>query len=296
LNIEIYNLSKSYKTTRALQKVSFQIPGGVFGLLGPNGAGKTTLMRILATLLAPSSGKVRIGEWDVTRQPNEVRRLLGYLPQEFGFFGNLTAFEMLDYIAAMKGVPRNQRKTAIESALVSVGLEDHARQRILTYSGGMKQRLGIAQALLGNPALLIVDEPTSGLDPEERIRFRGIMGQLGAQRTVLLSTHIVADIEASCDRVAVLQKGRLVFNGTPAGLASYAQGMVWDVELDQAEWIALQSKYHLISSRPQNGHVHLRLVGTENPLGRGTPRSPGVEDGYVALISNVIQPKEVKHA
>ncbi|HAE86014.1 MAG TPA: ABC transporter ATP-binding protein [Anaerolineaceae bacterium] len=296
MNIEIYNLSKSYKTTRALQEVSFQIPGGVFGLLGPNGAGKTTLMRILATLLLPSAGKVRVGDWDVTRQPNEVRRHLGYLPQEFGFFGNLTAFEMLDYIAAMKGVPRNQRKTAIESALVSVGLEDRARQNIRTYSGGMKQRLGIAQALLGDPSLLIVDEPTAGLDPEERIRFRGIMGQLGSQHTVLLSTHIVADIEASCDRVAVLQRGRVVFNGTPAGLAAIAQGRVWDVELDQAEWTALQSRYHLISSRPQNGHVHLRLVGTENPLGRGTPRSPGVEDGYVALISNDNQFVEVEHA
>lgn len=296
MNIEIYNLSKSYKTTRALQEVSFQISGGVFGLLGPNGAGKTTLMRILATLLLPSAGKVRIGDWDVTMQPNEVRRRLGYLPQEFGFFGNLTAFEMLDYIATMKGVPRNQRKAGIERVLASVGLEDRARQNIRTYSGGMKQRLGIAQALLNDPSLLIVDEPTAGLDPEERIRFRGTIGQLGSQHTVLLSTHIVADIEASCDRVAVLQRGRVVFNGTPAGLAAVAQGRVWDVELDQAEWTALQSRYHLISSRPQNGHIHLRLVGTENPLGRGTPRSPGVEDGYVALISNGNQFVEVEHA
>jgi len=206
LNIEIHNLSKSYKSAKALQEVSLQIPGGVFGLLGPNGAGKTTLMRILATLLLPSSGSARVGDWEVIRQPDEVRRHLGYLPQEFGFFGSLTAFEMLDYIAIMKGVSVHRRKAAIEEALASVGLEDRGQQRIRAYSGGMKQRLGIAQALLGDPDLLIVDEPTGGLDPEERIRFRGIIGRMGSQRTVLLSTHIVADIEASCDRVAVRRR------------------------------------------------------------------------------------------
>ena len=295
MNIEIHNLSKSYKSTKALQEVSMQIPGGVFGLLGPNGTGKTTLMRILATLLLPSAGTAQIGDWEVTRQPDEVRRRLGYLPQEFGFFGSLTGFEMLDYIAIMKGVPSNRRKAAIEEALASVGLEDRGRQRIRTCSGGMKQRLGIAQVLLGDPDLLIVDEPTGGLDPEERIRFRGILGRLGSQRTVLLSTHIVADIEASCDRVAVLQRGRLVFTGTPAGLAALAHGKVWEVELEQAEWTALQSSYHLISSRPQNGKVHLRLVGAENPLGRGTLLSPGVEDGYVALISGNSAIAEVEH-
>jgi ABC-type multidrug transport system ATPase subunit len=159
----------------------------------------------------------------------------------------------------------------------------------------MKQRLGIAQALLGDPDLLIVDEPTGGLDPEERIRFRGIIGRLGSQHTVLLSTHIVADIEASCDRVAVLQRGRLIFTGTPAGLAARAEGNVWEVELEQAEWTALQSSYHLISSRPQDGRVRLRLVGTENPLGRGKSLAPTVEDGYVALIARHGEPLEVEH-
>jgi ABC-type multidrug transport system ATPase subunit len=231
----------------------------------------------------------------VTRQPDEIRQRLGYLPQDFGFFANLSAYEMLDYIAIMKNVPPGQRKEAIEGVVESVGLTTRGKDRIRTYSGGMKQRLGIAQAILGEPDLLIVDEPTAGLDPEERIRFRGTIARLAMQRTVLLSTHIVADVEASCDQVGVLNHGRLVFVGTPSALAAKAKGSVWEVDLEQTEWAALQPHYHLIASHPQNGQVHLRVVGSENPLSRGRPLEPTVEDGYVMLVSDSREEREVVH-
>jgi ABC-type multidrug transport system ATPase subunit len=284
MEISITHLSKAYGATRALDDLSLEIPGGLFGLLGPNGAGKTTLMRLLATLLSPTGGDAHVGPYDLRKQPEQVRRVLGYLPQEFGFYRNLNAFEMLDYVAIMKNVPRPQRRRAIQTVLEQVGLADRARQRTGTYSGGMRQRLGIAQALLGDPQVMIVDEPTAGLDPEERIRFRNLMVALAEERTILLSTHIVGDIQASCTGVAVLDAGRLLFSGSPDELGGRARGRLWEVTLNLQEWVTVQSGYRVVASQSQDGVLRLRLIGQENPFGRGEPLEPGLEDGYVAVM------------
>jgi ABC-type multidrug transport system ATPase subunit len=240
-------------------------------------------MRILTTTLQPTAGQVRVGGINVLRNPHEVRRRLGYLPQEFGFYRNLNAFEMLDYIATMKGVSPGERKRQVERVIEQVNLHDVARRRIGGYSGGMKQRLGIAQALLGDPQLLIVDEPTAGLDPEERIRFRNLLAQLAAERTVILSTHIVADIEASCSAMAVLRAGRVVFQGTPAQLIGAARGRIWQIETNQAAWERMQ-RYQIIASRPDGAGLRLRLLADHNPFGCGAPADPSLEDGYVAVV------------
>ncbi|MCU0493190.1 MAG: ABC transporter ATP-binding protein [Chloroflexaceae bacterium] len=285
MEIVISNLNKHYGPLHALQDVSLRIGGGMFGLLGPNGAGKTTLMRILTTTLRPSSGTVQVGEIDALHDPHALRRQLGYLPQDFGFYRGLTGYEMLDYIATMKQIPRAERKRQVESVLEQVHLTAEARRRVGGYSGGMKQRLGIAQALLGNPRLLVVDEPTAGLDPEERIRFRNLLARISGERTVLLSTHIVADIEASCTGVAVLRKGRLVFYGSLHELVASAQGQVWQLETTPTEWERLQATHHVVASRATGTTVLLRLLARENPLGRGEPVVPGLEDGYMAVMN-----------
>ncbi|XSG77288.1 ABC transporter ATP-binding protein [Herpetosiphon llansteffanensis] len=229
MDIQIRHLVKQYGSYHALDDSSLSIGAGMFGLLGPNGAGKTTLMRILTTQLVPTSGDILVGGVDIEREPSAIRQQLGYLPQEFGFYQSLRAFAMLDYIAAMKNIPRAQRNQEIERVLHEVNLTSEAKRKLNGYSGGMKQRLGIAQALLGNPQLLVVDEPTVGLDPEERIRFRNVLARIAGQRTVVLSTHIVADIEASCSGVAVLRRGKLLLSGPPAEFVQAATGRVWQV-------------------------------------------------------------------
>lgn len=285
MNIQISNLTKRYGQFTALDRVSLEIPGGMFGLLGPNGAGKTTLMRILTTLTAPTEGTVTVGGHSVTQYPEKIRRRLGYLPQDFGFYKGLNAYELLDYIASMKNLPKGpERKRQIEAVLEQVNLTGDARRKVGGYSGGMKQRLGIAQALLGDPQLLVVDEPTSGLDPEERIRFRNLLSRLASQRTVILSTHIVADVEASCTGLAVLNKGRLVFSGTPEQLAEQAQSKVWQVEASPEEAELLSRRYRVLSSRRSGGVEQVRLLADENPLQRGEPVLPGLEEGYLAVM------------
>ena len=296
MDIQIDHLVKNYGRVRALDDITLHIGSGMFGLLGPNGAGKTTLMRILTTLLSPTSGTVCAGAFDVTRQPAQVRRQLGYIPQEFGFFKALNAFETLDYIGTMKNVPQPQRRRQVEALLEQVNLTADARRRVGGYSGGMKQRLGIAQALLGDPALLVVDEPTAGLDPEERIRFRNLLARLSGERTVLLSTHIVADIEAACTRLAVLDKGRLIFVGTPAELTACAQGRMWNLEIEPAEWDAVEARYRVVSSRQVDGRLLTRIVADDNPLARGVTAEPGLEDGYIAVMAGYRPQEESAHA
>ncbi|ACZ39507.1 ABC transporter ATP-binding protein [Sphaerobacter thermophilus] len=295
MEIVIEELSKHYGSVRALDGVSLRVPGGMFGLLGPNGAGKTTLMRILVTLLAPTSGRVTIGGIDVMRDPAKVRERLGYIPQEFGFYRSLNAYEMLDYIGTMKRIPPRERKRQIEAVLEEVNLTADAKRRVGTYSGGMKQRLGIAQALLGDPDLLVVDEPTAGLDPEERIRFRNLLVRISGRRTVLLSTHIVADVEASCTGLAVLRQGRLAFAGTPEELVERARGRVWQVEVEPGEWDEVAARVQVVSSRTVGGRVQLRVVADENPLGRGVPVEPGLEDGYLAVSGSVQREEWLVH-
>ena len=293
MDIQISHLVKDYGKFRALDDVTLSIGSGMFGLLGPNGAGKSTLMRILATLLPVTSGTVTLGGCDVMRKPAEIRQRLGYLPQEFGFFRGLNAYAMLDYIGTMKNIPRAERKRQIEALLEDVNLTRDAHRRIGGFSGGMKQRLGIAQALLGNPDLLIVDEPTAGLDPEERIRFRNLLTRIAGQRTVLLSTHIVADIEASCVGVAVLDRGRLIFNGTPDALIAQACGKVWQFECPAAEWERIEQQYRVISSRAVGRAYEVRVIADEHPTPQSIPADPTFEDGYMAVFGATHQANQV---
>jgi ABC-2 type transport system ATP-binding protein len=289
MDIKIVDLVKNYGKVRALDHISLQMGSGMFGLLGPNGAGKTTLMKILTTLLRSTSGEVSINGLNVETDPHYVRQHLGYLPQEFGFYKGLNAYQLLDYIGTMKNLPRPQRHEQIERVLEQVNLTKDAKRRVGGYSGGMKQRLGIAQALMGDPELLVVDEPTAGLDPEERIRFRNLLARISGQRTVILSTHIVADIEASCTQVAVLNRGSIVFNGTPADLVAQASGKVWEIEVPPAEYEMVEQRYAVISSRAANGQMALRVIADENPLARGLAIQPGLEDGYVAVMAQAQQ-------
>lgn len=284
MDVQITNLVKDYGKFRALNGVSLNIGSGMFGLLGPNGAGKTSLMKIITTLLRPTSGQVLVAGHNVEHDPGAVRQVLGYLPQDFGFYKSLNAYQMLDYIATMKNIPSNQRQREVETVLEQVNLTRDAKRKVGGYSGGMKQRLGIAQALLGSPELLVVDEPTAGLDPEERIRFRNLLARLSGQRTVILSTHIVADIEASSAHVAVLNRGSVIFNGTPTELVSKARGKVWEVEISPTEYEQIERHGTVISSKAISGALQLRLVADENPLGRGQRVSPTLEDGYVAAM------------
>lgn len=296
MDIQIVDLVKDYGKFRALDQVSLQIGSGMFGLLGPNGAGKTTLMKILTTLMRPTSGQVMIAGRAVESDPHAIRQQLGYLPQEFGFYKSLNAYELLDYIGSMKNLSNERRRGEIDHLLRQVGLTNDAKRRVGGYSGGMKQRLGIAQALMGDPELLVVDEPTAGLDPEERIRFRNLLARISGQRTVILSTHIVADIEASCTQVAVLNRGRIVFNGTPAELVAQAQGKVWEIEVSSTEYEMVEQQHTVISSRAVNSQMVLRLIAEENPFGRGAALQPGLEDGYVAVMSSLQTPREMSHA
>ncbi|PJB73415.1 MAG: ABC transporter ATP-binding protein, partial [Armatimonadetes bacterium CG_4_9_14_3_um_filter_58_7] len=235
LQIVIDHLVKTYEGgIRALDGVQMQIGDGVFGLLGPNGSGKTTLMRIIATLLEPTSGAVSIDGNDVRRRQSDVRKLLGYLPQEFGLYPSLTAWEFLDYMALLYNVEdTRQRERIVNESLERTNLTHLRDRKVGTFSGGMKQRLGIAQAILNSPKLLIVDEPTSGLDPEERIRIRSLLAELGGDRVIILSTHIVADIEAVADSIGVLHLGKVKFQGTPEELLRSIAGKTWQIEVER---------------------------------------------------------------
>lgn len=292
MDVMISDLVKDYGKFRAIDQVSLNIGKGIFGLLGPNGAGKTTLMKIITTLIPLTAGRVTVGGVDVMRDPGFVRQHLGYIPQDFGFYKSLNAYQLLDYVGTMKGLSRVQRKTQIDSLLEQVNLTKDAKRRVGGYSGGMKQRLGIAQALLGDPALIVVDEPTAGLDPEERIRFRNLLTRLSGQRTVILSTHIVADIEASCAAVAVLNQGRVIFNGSPQELVTHAHGMVWQLDIDPAEYEQIEQSYKVISSKSNGGRLQLRVISPDNPSGRGVPVEAGLEEGYMAVMTG----KQVEYA
>jgi len=283
--IEIEQLRKVYKgaSTPALDDVTLTVGTGVFGLLGPNGAGKSTLMRILATLVEPSAGVVRVVGHDVRRERAAIRLLLGFLPQEFGFYPRLTAYETLDYLALLSGLGR-ERRARIEEALAVVNLSDVARKRVGTFSGGMKQRLGIAQALLNRPAVLIVDEPTAGLDPVERVRFRTLLAELSARATVLLSTHIVADVASACSNLAVLREGRVVYRGAPTRLSARAEGRVWGAMIAPEQLPDIEQTCTVAAAVATPAGLEVRLVGAPPPGLALTRLEPTVEDGYLALL------------
>lgn len=268
-----------------LHEVSLTIPTGIFALLGPNGAGKSTLMSILSTLLDPTEGTARVGGFDVLRQKDEVRQILGYLPQDFGLYPSLTAFETLDYIGMLYNIgdPQKRRKR-IGALLEQVNLTDVQNRRVGGFSGGMRQRVGLAQALMNSPSLLIVDEPTAGLDPAERIRLRSLLAELGGDTVVILSTHLIEDVEAVADRVAVLHKGRIRFHGTVPEMLDQVRGRVWEVDAEPGELADLRLRHLETGLRRVNNRIQIRFVADRVDHKGARSVDPSLEDAYLWLM------------
>ncbi len=290
MQIQIEHLSKTYSgNVQAVRDVHLTIQPGLIGLLGPNGAGKTTLMRMLATLLTPTQGTARVGGYDVRQAADrrQIKRLLGYLPQELGLYPNLNAYEFLDYMAILKGLHDGAaRKQRITQLLETVGLADVARRKLKGFSGGMKRRVGLAQALLTDPQFLIVDEPTAGLDPEERIRIRTMLSELAlaGERVIILSTHIVEDVAQTCRRLIVLHKGQVRFDGAPEDLAALAEGRAWQITSVTG---ARPEHLTVVSILPRAGGIEYRVVGEPRPEDQAAPVAPGMEDGYLWLMAGI---------
>ena len=268
----------------AVRGVDLDLGPGIVGLLGPNGAGKSSLMRVLATLARPTSGRVTWCGSDTAREPDRLRAALGYLPQDFGVYEALSAREFLHFLAAVKGLPAKRVAARVDECLAAVGLSDAAERRLGDHSGGMRQRVGIAQALLNDPRLLIVDEPTVGLDPEERLRFRHLLTDLAGQRLIILSTHIVSDVEASATRLAVMAGGHLRFTGTPEHLIARAQGHAYDWTVAPERLAELRQQHHISRSLRSAGGVTLRVVAEAAPSADAVAVAPDLEDAYLWLL------------
>ena len=286
--LEIANLSHTYPNgTVALDDVTLSIPRGMFGLLGPNGAGKSTLMRTVATLQEPTAGTIKFGDIDVLAEPARLRRTLGYLPQDFGVYPRVSAYAMLDQLAVMKGLTgKAERKSVVETLLHQTNLWAVRDKAIAGFSGGMRQRFGIAQALIGNPELIIVDEPTAGLDPEERHRFLNLLAEIGDNVVVILSTHIVDDVSDLCPRMAVLANGRLQLEGKPADLITSTRGKVWKKVIRHSELADYQEKHEVISTRLFAGQTIIHVLSDTQPQGFD-PVEGGLEDVYFSTLSSV---------
>jgi ABC-2 type transport system ATP-binding protein len=286
MQLAVENVTKAYRgDVRALRNFSLTLGPGVLGLLGPNGAGKSTLMRILATITRPTSGHVLWNGTDIASEPDALRNVLGYLPQDFGIYPNLSAIEFLDYLAAVKGLHANSARKRIAELLALVNLTDHAHRPLGGYSGGMRQRVGIAQALLNDPKLLIVDEPTAGLDPEERVRFRNLLSELSGERIVILSTHIVSDVEAVASDIAMIAQGQLVTHGSPEALLAAVVGKVWEVVVPSMELPALRQKHLVSNTMHRIDGVHARVVADCKPAAGARPVEPSLEDAYLATLA-----------
>ena len=292
MKIEIRDLNKIYPNgTHALKNINLVIESGMFGLLGPNGAGKSTLMRILVTLVKPTSGVVLLDGKDIQKHRKEVRKILGYLPQDFRFFTSLKTWEFLDYSAALAGMKnRKERLKEVDRMLDQVGLLEVRDRNANKLSGGMKRRLGIAQALIGNPKLFIVDEPTTGLDPDERIRFRNILSTLSQKQDVIiiLSTHIVGDISSTCQNMALLNKGELVFYGRPENLVNEAKGHVFKMNLTPYEYEKAKEEYDIISTIPVENGWEVQIVSDLPPDGNAVEIEPNIEHAYVYYMEHKI--------
>jgi ABC-2 type transport system ATP-binding protein len=286
--LEIANLSHTYANgTVALDDVSLSIPRGMYGLLGPNGAGKSTLMRTVATLQQPTAGSIVFGEIDVLAQPDRLRRTLGYLPQDFGVYPRVSAYAMLDQLAVLKGVTKaSDRRGVVESLLDQTNLWAVRNKSIAGFSGGMRQRFGIAQALIGNPELIIVDEPTAGLDPEERNRFLNLLAAIGDNVVVILSTHIVDDVADLCPRMAVLANGRVQLEGKPLDLIAATRGKVWRKTIDRNQVEDYQQRYEVISTRLFAGNSVIHVLSDQQPEGF-EPVEGGLEDVYFSTLSTL---------
>jgi ABC-2 type transport system ATP-binding protein len=287
VELEIQNLSKRYENgVQALDAVSLSIPAGMFGLLGRNGAGKSTLMRILATLQEADSGSVRLGDLDVLKDKHRVRRLLGYLPQEFGVYPRVSALDLLDHLALLKGIgDARARREVVHALLQRTNLYEARHRRLGGFSGGMKQRFGIAQALLGDPKLLIVDEPTAGLDPEERARFHGLLADIGEDVIVILSTHIVSDVSDLCQRMAILHGGRLLDVGDPLELTARLEGRLWQKFVARTELPSASQDAPVISTRRLAGKLLLRVYAEQRPDATYEAVAPDLEDFYFFAIN-----------
>ncbi len=285
MKLVIEDVSKQYRGGhRALSNFSLTIKPGVLGLLGPNGAGKTTLMGILATITRTTEGRVLWNETEIAKNPEPLRSVLGYLPQDFGVYPNLNAIEFLEYLAAVKGLDKPTAARRIPELLELVNLTDASKRPLGGYSGGMKQRVGIAQALLNDPQLLIVDEPTAGLDPEERVRFRNLLSDLSGERIVVLSTHIVSDIEATATDIALIAKGTLVAHETPEALLLQVEGKVWEWVVSSADLNEIRQRHQISSTNRRSDGVHVRVLGDEPPQG-AQPVTPNLEDAYLFCLS-----------
>jgi len=285
MKLTISNLGKQYRRDFwGLQEFSLKVQPGILGLLGPNGAGKSTFMRMLATITKPTEGTVHWNDVDIVKSPDTMRAVLGYLPQDFGVYPNLNAVEFLEYMAAIKGLDAKATKKRIDELLQVVNLVDAAKRPLGGYSGGMKQRVGIAQALLNDPQLLIVDEPTVGLDPEERVRFRNLLSDLSGERIVILSTHIVSDVEATATRIAMIHKGRLLRDAAPEDLLKELDGKVWKWTVSSAELPALKQQYVISGKIRRSEGVEIRVVSGDQPNVQAVNVSPNLEDVYLFLI------------
>lgn len=286
MNLRIENLSKTYANgTRALDNVSLTIAPGMFGLLGPNGAGKSTLMRILATLQEPDSGTVHLGDIDVLRDKESVRRTLGYLPQEFGVYPKVTAEDLLEHFAVLKGITnRAERRRLVTALLEQTNLQRDRSKLLGGFSGGMRQRFGIAVALLGNPRLIIVDEPTAGLDPEERVRFLNLLAELGQNSVVILSTHIVDDVSELCSRVAIIDRGRIRLEDDPQAAVTRLQGRIWRRIVEREELARHQQEFPVISTKLLAGRTIVRVLSDTRPESGYELVEAGLEDVYFAAM------------
>lgn len=281
--IEIEHLSKEFGKKKALKNVNLTIEQGMFGLLGPNGAGKTTLMKVLTTLLQKSDGEVKVCGVPV-EQCGKIREMTGYLPQDFSMYGNMTAYEALDYLAVLSGMPKAERKKKVPEMLKKVNLLEQKRTRVKAMSGGMKRRLGIAQAIIHDPKVIIVDEPTAGLDPQERVRFRNLLCEIAKDRIVLLSTHIVGDIEATCENIAVLDNGEVIFNGTVTGLLHKVEGKVYSAEISMQELEKVKERYLVTGILSTGGVANIKIIAEDVPFPNARPCSADVEDAYMYLM------------
>jgi ABC-type multidrug transport system ATPase subunit len=285
----IKDLTKTYAGgVQALKGVNLEVSPGLFGLLGPNGSGKTTLMKIIATLLEPDSGAIEINGSDVSTRKDLTRRMLGYLPQDFGLYPTLTARQMLDYLAKLKGIThRKERQILVDALLEKVNLSSECYQRLEGFSGGMRQRFGIAQALIGEPELIIVDEPTAGLDPVERLRFHNLIAETASKKTVvILSTHIVSDVSNLCTAMAIIREGRILSAGTPRQAVDQLKGSVWEGIVPREQLSAFKSQFNVISSRTFDGQTHVRVISKDQrPNEDFTEAIPALEDYYFHLVN-----------
>ena len=289
MNLQIKNISKTYSNgVEALKNISLEIGNGMFGLLGPNGAGKSTLMRTIASLQNADEGSIKIGEIDIFNDKHSLRKILGYLPQEFGVYPKVTAIELLDHMAIMKGITSSvDRKSEVEALLKKTNLWESRKQRLGTYSGGMKQRFGIAQALLGDPKLIIVDEPTAGLDPMERNRFHNLLSEIGENIIVILSTHIVDDVSDLCNDMAIILNGKLRLKGKPLELIKKINGMVWQGLVEKSDAEGVKNDERIISSRLYMGKVKIRLLSKDKPMEGFEITQPEIEDLYFSAINDI---------